>query len=70
MDTLHEDQVRSDAAREWLLPNYSHPNLRVLTGQYVGKVLLNRNATTPRAVGVKFGTLHHNVSPEGGLWVT
>nr|WNH24672.1 GoxA-GS1-VHb [synthetic construct] len=55
-NTLHEDQVRSDAAREWLLPNYQRPNLQVLTGQYVGKVLLSQNGTTPRAVGVEFGT--------------
>nr|CAC12802.1 glucose oxidase [Aspergillus niger] len=55
-NTLHEDQVRSDAAREWLLPNYQRPNLQVLTGQLVGKVLLDQNNTVPKAVGVEFGT--------------
>ncbi|PYI04761.1 glucose oxidase [Aspergillus sclerotiicarbonarius CBS 121057] len=59
-NTLHEDQVRSDAAREWLLPNYQRPNLKVLTGQLVGKVLLNQNATVPKAVGVEFGTHRDN----------
>ncbi|KGO71456.1 Glucose-methanol-choline oxidoreductase [Penicillium italicum] len=53
---LHEDQTRSDAAREWLLPNYQRPNLKVLTGQMVGKVLFDTTPSTPKAVGVNFGT--------------
>lgn len=58
---LHEDQIRSDAAREWLLPNYKRPNLQVLTGQFVAKVLINQTATSGpvsghKAVGVNFGT--------------
>lgn len=56
-NTLYEDQVRADAAREWLLPNYHRPNLQVLTGQMVGKVLLNQSTSgVPKAVGVEFGT--------------
>ncbi|GAD96153.1 glucose-methanol-choline (gmc) oxidoreductase, putative [Paecilomyces variotii No. 5] len=55
-NTLHEDQTRSDAAREWLLPNYKRPNLNILTGQYVGRVLLNATSSGPKAVGVNFGT--------------
>ena len=56
-NSLHEDQTRSDAAREWLLPNYKRPNLEILTGQFVEKVLLNQTATgRHKAVGVNFGT--------------
>ena len=55
-NTLNEDQVRSDAAREYLLPNYRRPNLQVLTGQRVGKVLLDQSAGTIKATGVEFGT--------------
>jgi choline dehydrogenase-like flavoprotein len=56
-NALHEDQIRSDAAREWLLPNYKRPNLQILTGQFVGKVLINRTASSDhKAVGVNFGT--------------
>ncbi|KAJ9285304.1 CAZyme family AA3 [Paecilomyces variotii] len=58
-NTLHEDQTRSDAAREWLLPNYKRPNLKILTGQYVGKVLMNETSSGPKAVGVNFGTNKH-----------
>ncbi|KXG50457.1 Glucose-methanol-choline oxidoreductase [Penicillium griseofulvum] len=65
-NTLHADQTRSDAAREWLLPNYKRPNLQVLTGQFVGKVLINQtlliNQITNaghKAVGVNFGTNKH-----------
>ncbi|OJJ34655.1 hypothetical protein ASPWEDRAFT_110653 [Aspergillus wentii DTO 134E9] len=62
-NSIHENQVRSDAAREWLLPNANRPNLKVLTGQMVGRVLMNttidgKTAGTPqpKAVGVEFGT--------------
>ncbi|KAJ5244066.1 Glucose-methanol-choline oxidoreductase [Penicillium chrysogenum] len=63
-NVLHEDQTRSDAAREWLLPNYKRPNLQVLTGQFVGKVLINQTTisghkTGHKAVGVNFGTNKH-----------
>ncbi|EKV19891.1 Glucose oxidase, putative [Penicillium digitatum] len=58
---LHEDQTRSDAAREWLLPNYQRSNLKVLTGQMVGKVLFDTTTSTPKAVGVNFGT-HEKVN--------
>jgi choline dehydrogenase-like flavoprotein len=55
-NSLSEDQIRSDAAREWLLPNYQRPNLHVLVGQRVGKVLMDETTDTPRATGVEFGT--------------
>lgn len=55
-NTLQENQVRSDAAREYLLPNYRRPNLQVLTGQNVGKVLLDQRAAVPKAIGVEYGT--------------
>jgi choline dehydrogenase-like flavoprotein len=55
-NTLHEDQTRSDAAREWLLPNYKRRNLQILTGQFVGKVLINQTVSGHKAVGVNFGT--------------
>lgn len=56
-NSLHKNQVRSDAAREWLLPNYHRPNLKVLNGQMVGKVLLDQTVPgVPKAVGVEFGT--------------
>ncbi|KAJ5511058.1 hypothetical protein LT330_006245 [Penicillium expansum] len=56
LNDVHEDQTRSDAAREWLLPNYQRSNLKILTGQMVGKVLFDTTTTTPKAVGVNFGT--------------
>ncbi|KAJ5193242.1 hypothetical protein N7449_009384 [Penicillium cf. viridicatum] len=58
---VHEDQTRSDAAREWLLPNYKRTNLKVLTGQMVGRVLFDTTSSTPKAVGVNFGT-HNKVN--------
>ncbi|KAF7590657.1 hypothetical protein BBP40_002548 [Aspergillus hancockii] len=63
-NSLHENQVRADAAREWLLPIHERPNLKVLTGQFVGKVLLNHTDIGPKALGVEFGTnaqAHFNV---------
>jgi choline dehydrogenase-like flavoprotein len=53
-NSLDENQVRSDAAREWLLPNYQRKNLHVLTGQMVGKVLFDDSGL--KANGVNFGT--------------
>lgn len=55
-NNLLPDQTRADAAREWLLPNYQRPNLHVLTGQIVGKVLFNQTLAGPKAIGVNFGT--------------
>ncbi|KAL2812413.1 GMC oxidoreductase-domain-containing protein [Aspergillus granulosus] len=55
-NNLLEDQVRADAAREWLLPNYKRRNLIILTGQVVGKVLFDENAPGHKAIGVNFGT--------------
>ncbi|KAA8651071.1 hypothetical protein EYZ11_010222 [Aspergillus tanneri] len=60
-NAVHEDQIRSDAAREWLLPNHKRPNLKVLTGQMVGKVLLNKTESGIKATGVNYGT-HRNVN--------
>ncbi|KAL5363682.1 GMC oxidoreductase-domain-containing protein [Aspergillus floccosus] len=55
-NNLLEDQVRADAAREWLLPNYGRENLKVLTGQVVGKVLFDQVSPGLKAIGVNFGT--------------
>ncbi|EAU31647.1 glucose oxidase precursor [Aspergillus terreus NIH2624] len=55
-NNLLEDQVRADAAREWLLPNYRRKNLKVLTGQVVGKVIFDQDAPSLKAIGVNFGT--------------
>ncbi|KAL4954462.1 GMC oxidoreductase-domain-containing protein [Aspergillus filifer] len=62
-NNLLENQVRADAAREWLLPNNQRPNLHVLTGQVVGKVLFDdsQNSSDLKAVGVNFGT-HKSVN--------
>lgn len=62
-NNIHDDQTRADAAREWLLPNYKRRNLKILTGQMVGKVLFDDSGL--RAVGVNFGTnkaVNFNVS--------
>ncbi|QKX58713.1 uncharacterized protein TRUGW13939_05840 [Talaromyces rugulosus] len=56
LNNVNENQVRADAAREWLLPNYQRPNLKILTGQMVGKVLFIQTAAGPKAIGVNFGT--------------
>ncbi|OAR01561.1 hypothetical protein LLEC1_04682 [Akanthomyces lecanii] len=55
-NNLLEDQVRADAAGEWLLPNYRRQNLKVLTGHVVGKVLFDQKAAGLKAIGVNFGT--------------
>ncbi|KAG2414768.1 glucose oxidase precursor [Aspergillus terreus] len=55
-NNLLEDQVRADAAREWLLPNYRRKNLKILTGQVVGKVIFDQDAPGLKASGVNFGT--------------
>nr|CAE47418.1 glucose oxidase [Talaromyces variabilis] len=55
-NNLDENQVRADAGRAWVLPNYQRPNLKIMTGQTVGKVLFNQTASGPKAVGVNFGT--------------
>ncbi|CBF73465.1 uncharacterized protein ANIA_07890 [Aspergillus nidulans FGSC A4] len=46
-----ENQVRADAAREWLLPNYQRPNLKILTGQVVGKVLFDEESKASSLTG-------------------
>ncbi|KAE8356250.1 GMC oxidoreductase-domain-containing protein [Aspergillus coremiiformis] len=55
-NSLSQDQVRSDATRERLLPIHKRSNLKVLTRQYAGKVLLEQTAFGPKAVGVEYGT--------------
>ncbi|KAJ5805353.1 glucose-methanol-choline oxidoreductase [Penicillium riverlandense] len=55
-NTIHPNQTRSDTAREYLLDQDDRPNLRILMGQQVGKVLLNNKMTPPLATGVQFGT--------------
>ncbi|KAI9933702.1 hypothetical protein ASPWEDRAFT_167973 [Aspergillus wentii DTO 134E9] len=65
LNTLTEDQIRTDASRAWLRPilNNDHTKKRitVLTGQLVGKINLEKaNGTDAayKATGVEFGT--HN----------
>lgn len=55
LNSVNAEQIRSDAAREWLLPNYRRHNLKLLTGQLVGKVLFDETNTGPKAVGVEYG---------------
>ncbi|KAL4930277.1 GMC family oxidoreductase [Aspergillus undulatus] len=60
-NNLLENQVRADAAREWLVPNHQRRNLKVLTGQVVGKVLFDEDSSDLKATGVNFGT-HKSVN--------
>ncbi|KAL3468819.1 GMC oxidoreductase-domain-containing protein [Aspergillus californicus] len=60
-NNLLENQVRADAAREWLLPNYRRSNLHILTGQAVAKVLFDQSNSDLKAIGVNFGT-HKSVN--------
>ncbi|KAL4879031.1 GMC oxidoreductase-domain-containing protein [Aspergillus karnatakaensis] len=60
-NNLQEDQTRADTAREWLLPNHRRTNLKILTGQVVGKVLFDTTSGDPKATGVNFGT-HKSVN--------
>ncbi|CAG7971864.1 unnamed protein product [Penicillium olsonii] len=62
-NNVDDDQVRGDAARMWLLPNYQRKNLNILTGQMVGKVLFDDSGL--KATGVNFGVnkaVNFNVS--------
>ncbi|KAJ5133113.1 glucose oxidase [Penicillium atrosanguineum] len=56
LNTMHANGTRSDTAREYLLPHMTRPNLSVLVGQKVGKVLINQKVRIPSARGVEFGT--------------
>lgn len=56
-DTILKDQSRAEAAREWLVPAYKRKNLKILTGQMVGKVLFDKSGL--KANGVNFGTNKH-----------
>jgi choline dehydrogenase-like flavoprotein len=53
--TVTVDGQRCDAGRSWLLPILDRPNIRVLTGQDVGKVLLDTSSGIPKATGVQYG---------------
>ncbi|KAJ5907334.1 glucose oxidase [Penicillium taxi] len=74
LNTIHPNQTRADAARELLLPIASRPNLWIIVGQNVGKVLIDRLS----AKGVEFGTeahtfhvySHHEVILAAGALVT
>ncbi|KAJ6086295.1 glucose oxidase [Penicillium sp. IBT 16267x] len=56
LNTIHENQTRSDAGRDILFPIMYRPNLSILTGQRVGRVLIDMHPTPPSAKGVEFGT--------------
>ncbi|KAJ5924999.1 glucose oxidase [Penicillium verhagenii] len=56
LNTIHENQTRSDAGRDILLPILQRPNLSILVGQRVGRVLINQYISPPLATGVEFGT--------------
>lgn len=56
MNTIHKNQTRSDAARDLLLPIINRPNLWVLMGQRVGRVLIDQKTSPPSTYGVEFGT--------------
>ena len=55
LNSVNIEQIHLDSAHEWLLPNYQQHNLKILTGQMVGKVLFNETNTGPKAVGVEYG---------------
>ncbi|KAJ5645880.1 glucose oxidase precursor [Penicillium lividum] len=56
LNTVHENQTRSDAARDILLPIMDRPNLSILVGYRVGRVLIDTSHSPPAAKGVEFGT--------------
>lgn len=56
LNTIHANGTRSDTAREYLLPHMERPNLSVLVGQKVGKILIDQQVRPPSAKGVEFGT--------------
>ncbi|KAJ5113192.1 glucose oxidase precursor [Penicillium angulare] len=56
LNTIHENQTRSDTARELLLPIVDRPNLSILVGHRVGRVLVHADQSHPSVKGVEFGT--------------
>lgn len=56
LNTIHENQTRSDAGRDILLPIIHRPNLSILVGHRVGRVLIDMHTSPPSAKGVEFGT--------------
>ncbi|KAJ5758492.1 glucose oxidase [Penicillium odoratum] len=56
LNTIHENQTRSDAARDILLPIMDRPNLSILVGYRVGRVLIDTSHSPLAAKGVEFGT--------------
>lgn len=57
--THEPEQWRADAGRSMLQPIVKRPNLKVLVGQDVGKVLFAKGSSPLRAIGVEFG-LHQS----------
>ncbi|KAF2206614.1 hypothetical protein CERZMDRAFT_89224 [Cercospora zeae-maydis SCOH1-5] len=51
--TVTADGKRCDAATAWL--ELERPNVKILVGQYVGKVLFQTSSNVPRAIGVEYG---------------
>ena len=62
--TVTADGKRCDAGRAWLLPTVKRANLKILVGQWVGKVLFDNSKEMPVAIGVQYGrykgTTHEN----------
>ncbi|KAJ5784270.1 glucose oxidase [Penicillium pulvis] len=56
LNTIHENQTRSDAGRDILLPIMHRPNLLILVGHRVGRVLIDMHISPVSAKGVEFGT--------------
>lgn len=56
LNTIRANQTRADAARELLLPYRIRPNLSVLVGHKVGRVLFKNGTSPPTVMGVEFGT--------------
>ncbi|KAJ5914953.1 glucose oxidase [Penicillium tannophilum] len=56
LNTIHENQTRSDAGRDILLPIMDRPNLSILVGHRVGRVLIDMHISPVSAKGVEFGT--------------
>ena len=57
----HKNGERFSAAKAYLTPNLSRPNLRVITGAHTTRILLQGSSENKRAVGVEYrldGRLH------------
>lgn len=53
--TVTASGQRCDAGQAWLLPVLDRPNVVVLVGQSVGKILLDTSSGVPKAIGVQCG---------------